>query len=217
MRYNLYVDEKVGLRERKKLRTRKLIFRTAVRLFDEQGYEETTVAEIAEASDVATKTFFNYFRSKEDLLFSDQQLRVSVMLETVESRRPEDTLVRQLERLRDELIELMMSGALDWDAELIPIRTRLIMSVPSLQARALKESFDVQRDIAEALHKAYGESLDPVSAAAVVGALVGAAQRAMITSIELDQSVQERRAALERGFDVAIRGIDAISGEAASS
>ena len=86
------MNEEVGLRARKKLRTRELIFRTAARLFAERGYEQTTIAEIADVADVATKTFFNYFRSKEDLLFSDHEQRAAVMLEVVESRRPDEPI-----------------------------------------------------------------------------------------------------------------------------
>lgn len=207
------MTEDVGLRARKKLRTRELIFRTAVRLFEERGYERTTIAEIADAADVATKTFFNYFRSKEDLLFSDHGQRVAVMLEVVESRAPGEPIAALVARLRERLVEQMLSGALDWDADLLPLRTTLVMTVPSLQARALKENFDVQRRVAEALHKAYGDRLGPIGAAAVVGVLVGGAQAAAVASIELGQTVEQRKAAILRGLDVSMRGIEAVSAE----
>lgn len=211
------MTEEVGLRARKKLRTRELIFRTAVRLFEERGYEATTVAEIAEAADVATKTFFNYFRSKEDLLFSDQEQRAAVMLEVVESREPGEPIANLVGRLRERLVDQMLSGALDWDGERLSLRTRLIMTVPSLQARALKQNFDVQRRVAEALHKAYGDRLGAIGAAAVVGVLVGGAQAAAVASIELGQTLEQRRAAILRGLDVSMRGIDAVSVETTPS
>jgi AcrR family transcriptional regulator len=60
-----------GLRERKKQRTRETIARVAVELFSERGYHATTLADIADAADVSTRTIFSYFSSKEDILFSD--------------------------------------------------------------------------------------------------------------------------------------------------
>jgi len=58
----------VGRRERKKEETKRRIFETAVHLFNERGFDATTIDEIAERADVAKGTFFNYFPRKESLL-----------------------------------------------------------------------------------------------------------------------------------------------------
>jgi AcrR family transcriptional regulator len=58
-----------GLRERKKQRTRELLASTARRLFAERGFERVTVAEIARAAEVSEQTVFNYFPTKEDLVY----------------------------------------------------------------------------------------------------------------------------------------------------
>lgn len=60
-----------GLRERKKAKTRELIMREAFRLFRTQGYQATTIEQIAEAAEVAPSTFFRYFPTKEDLVVLD--------------------------------------------------------------------------------------------------------------------------------------------------
>ncbi|GAA2145582.1 TetR/AcrR family transcriptional regulator [Actinomadura napierensis] len=60
-----------GLRERKKARTRAAIQTCAMRLFREQGYDATTIAQIIEAADVSETTFFRYFPTKEDLVLHD--------------------------------------------------------------------------------------------------------------------------------------------------
>jgi len=59
----------LGLRERKKQRTRQTIVGEATRLFVAQGYQQTTLAQIADAADVSTSTFFNYFATKVDIVF----------------------------------------------------------------------------------------------------------------------------------------------------
>src|ERR1700724_3509468 len=60
-----------GLRERKKQKTRHTIIDAALELFTKQGYEETTIAEIADAAEVSPRTIFAYFPTKEDILFDD--------------------------------------------------------------------------------------------------------------------------------------------------
>jgi AcrR family transcriptional regulator len=65
------MDPDLGLRERKKIKTRQAIRREAFRLIEAQGYGNTTVEQIADAAEVSTSTFFRYFPSKESVLLSD--------------------------------------------------------------------------------------------------------------------------------------------------
>lgn len=78
-----------GRRERKKLQTRDALREAARRLFAEQGYDATTVKEIAEAADVAERTFFRYFGAKEDLLLPDLVLLFQAF-ERATAARPAD-------------------------------------------------------------------------------------------------------------------------------
>lgn len=74
-------------RERKKRLTRQRIVMAAIRLFEEQGYEQTTVAQIAAAADVDPKTFSNYFRSKDEVLWVDTERDFDVLFRAIAERR----------------------------------------------------------------------------------------------------------------------------------
>jgi AcrR family transcriptional regulator len=72
-------DERPSLRDRKKARTRAAILAAAQRLFGEHGYDNVTVAQIADAADISVKTLFVYFRAKEELAFADTALIDAVL------------------------------------------------------------------------------------------------------------------------------------------
>src|SRR5262245_55781367 len=78
----------LGLRERKKQQTRELIAETARGLFAERGFEEVTVAEIARAADVAETTVFNYFPTKEDLVYWRMESFEASLLDAIRERAP---------------------------------------------------------------------------------------------------------------------------------
>ena len=122
-----------GLRERKKLKTRNAIQREAMRLFQEQGYEETTIEQIAEAVEISPSTFFNYFRTKEDVVFYDpyDPLFIS-MLMAVPSDQPLGVALRRT-------VSEGLAAIFETDREVIVTRGKLIMEVPSLRARVWEE------------------------------------------------------------------------------
>ena len=78
-----------GLRERKKQRTRESIVTVALELFAERGYQQTTVAEIAEAAEVSKGTVFAYFPSKEDIVFADTAPVCEDLLRQLRDRDPD--------------------------------------------------------------------------------------------------------------------------------
>jgi len=95
---------KLGLRERKKQQTREKIERVALKLFADRGYDETTLAEIADAADISPRTIFAYFQSKEDILFSDEPSSVLERVKEMLEQRPPGATT--LDVLR-ELISLL--------------------------------------------------------------------------------------------------------------
>jgi AcrR family transcriptional regulator len=122
-----------GLRERKKQKTRDAIQREAMRLFQEQGYEATTIEQIAAAVDISPSTFFNYFPTKEDVVFNDPY---DPMLISMFRARPRDESLGIA--VRRTIVE-GLATAFQHDREIILGRARLMMGVPALRARIWEE------------------------------------------------------------------------------
>ncbi|MFK8847602.1 TetR/AcrR family transcriptional regulator [Streptomyces sp. Ac-502] len=80
--------EELGLRERKKLQTERRVWRTAVELFLERGFEKVSVQEIAAAAEVSKMTVFNYYGSKEDLVLKPMEHHAEDAARAVHSRAP---------------------------------------------------------------------------------------------------------------------------------
>lgn len=88
-----------GLRERKKLAVRNALEQTALRLFMEKGYDDTTVEEITEAVDVSTRTFFRYFATKDEVLFAHQDARLDAIRTFFANRDHDEPLKSTVEAL----------------------------------------------------------------------------------------------------------------------
>jgi AcrR family transcriptional regulator len=200
------VDEEAGsLRDRKRERTRRAIVQAATELFEQRGYDETTIADIAAAADIGARTFFSYFASKEEVLFPDSDARVRATVDAIARRgpddRPADLLLRALRQVGEVDSEIVSRTA--------ALRMRLTMTVPAVRGRALQVQLAAQREIARRLHAAYPDELDEVTAAALVGAFVGAITAALQVLLDgsdgsLDDS-RELRAQLNRATDLALR------------
>ena len=123
-----------GLRERKKQRTRQLIAETARRLFAERGFEHVPIAEIAAAADVAVQTVFNYFPTKEDLVYWRLSSFEEELLSAIRERAPGRSA---LEAFQDFLMAQQgLLGQHDPGArEELEAFTRMIVESPALQAR----------------------------------------------------------------------------------
>lgn len=203
------MSEVLGLRERKKLRTRHALIAAALRLFAEKGYEQTTVSEIAAAADVSTRTFFSYFASKEDVIFHNSRESLDRALRVIAERG-------QGERAVDLLSRVITSGfaALAVDdrltREIAPIN-HLIMTVPSLKARGLLLLFDSQRELAEALHRACSDELSLTEASAAVGAVIGGAKLAAFVGLQHGASPEEMLEVGREAAEFTLNGLRAAS------
>ncbi|WP_373867033.1 TetR/AcrR family transcriptional regulator [Nocardia neocaledoniensis] len=169
-----------ALRDRKRERTRRAILLAAVGLFEARGYEETTVAEIAAEAEVGTRTFFNYFASKEELLFPEPDERVRAAVAAIATRRPGErpveVLLRALRAAGDNPGEHLVD---DLNGRIAALRAQVSRTVPAVSGRAAHAQLVAQREIARQLHAAFPHELDEVGAAALVGAVVGAVSGAL--------------------------------------
>ncbi|MFD3424994.1 helix-turn-helix domain-containing protein [Nocardia fluminea] len=177
-----------ALRDRKRERTRRAILVAAVELFEARGYEETTVADIAAEAEVGTRTFFNYFASKEELLFPEPDERVRAAVAAIATRRPGErpveVLLRALRAAGDNPGERLVD---DVGSRVAALRARVSRTVPSVSGRAAHAQLVAQREIAHQLHIAFPNELDEVGAAALVGAVVGAVSGALTVLFQQPQ------------------------------
>lgn len=173
-----------GLREQKKRRTRRALVDAALRLFDERGYDATTIADIAGAAHVSTRTFFSYFRSKDDLLFADTDERLEVLWASLAQRSPTDRPVDALRRIAREILPRTAD-------ELMGVhrgeRAKLLQSRPDLQARGLERLAEAQRQVASHLHASFPKELSAEQSVAVTGALVAVALHGMQSGDSFDR------------------------------
>jgi AcrR family transcriptional regulator len=161
-----------GLRERKKARTRAAIREHALRLFREQGYDATTVEQIAEAAEVSPSTFFRYFPTKEDVVLQDDMelLWMDVFLGQPPGMGPIAALRAGIRAAFDGM------GA----AEFAQLRETMDMAiaVPAVQARMLAEFARTNQVIAQAVAERTGKDASDFAVRTLAGAVVGIAMAA---------------------------------------
>ena len=135
-----------GLRERKRRRTFKAIHDAGLRLFEERGYAEVTVADIADAAEVSRATVFAYYPAKEDIVLGD----VRVALEGLEAALAQPD-VPVVEAVRDWLRTLV-----GWMEPDIVLQRRLSDEVPAVGAARSRLRRDIEAVIADALAREIG-------------------------------------------------------------
>jgi AcrR family transcriptional regulator len=128
------MNRELGLRERKKQRTRQLLSATARRLFAERGFEQVSVAEIAREADVSEATVFNYFPSKEDLVYSGLETFEQELLQAVRDRAAGETVLAAFSRFVLEPRGLLAVRDPEAARQLLDI-SRMIATSPALLAR----------------------------------------------------------------------------------
>ncbi|MDF5752738.1 TetR family transcriptional regulator [Spongiactinospora sp. TRM90649] len=153
-----------GLRERKKARTRALIQREALRLFQERGYADTTVEQIAEAAEVAPSTVFRYFPTKEDLVLMDHFPPFAEALAAAPRELGPVAAVREALRVT-VTAQAGQAAALE--------RERLMLTVPELWAASLENVTTAVRTMQQILADRAGRDHFDPQVRNAAGAIVG--------------------------------------------
>ncbi len=179
-----------GHREGKKQRTRAALITAARRLYAERGFEGTTVAEIARLADVAPRTFFSYFETKEDVFLGPGDERIERLVHAIRTRRPGEPIlaaVRMVLSSDREPATEARSGAAE------------LLEHPAIEAR-LRERWNRWEDrlaaaIAEDVGARPGDPEPRVVAAALTGAIRIAAEEAR-------RRPRDRKRIAERAFNL---------------
>jgi AcrR family transcriptional regulator len=153
-----------GLRERKRERTRRTIARAALELFDRQGFQQTTIPQIAEAADVSPRTVSAYYPHKEDLAFPDAEESIEGFAARLRDRAPGETA---LDALRAAIALQLAEG--EENVELQRMQRRVIDADETLLAYEQRWMVKAQEALAEAFAVDLGASpgdLEPRMAAA---------------------------------------------------
>jgi AcrR family transcriptional regulator len=195
----------VGLREVKKLRTRREIADRAMQLFAQRGFDRVTVAEVAAAADVSEKTVYNYFPTKEDLFFDEVPAREAALVAAVRGRRDGESILAALRRLEDgECPRLCSPGFATF--------ARIIEESRALQAKELEVMARFVRVLAEAIQAEL--AIDERDARIAAGLLVSvhwqlfsAARKQALAGKHGPAAVRRLRADMDRAHQMLEHGL----------
>jgi AcrR family transcriptional regulator len=195
----------LGLRECKKLRTRREIADSAMHLFAQRGFDHVTVAEVAAAAGVSEKTVFNYFPTKEDLFFDEVPEREAALREAIRNREPGESILAALRRLQvGECPRLCSSGFAGF--------ARIVEGSPALKAKELELMAHFVQVLAEVIQAELG--VDELDARIAAGLLVSVhrqhfrrARQLALAGKQGPAAVRRLRADLDRAYYLLEHGL----------
>ncbi|MGB8945404.1 MAG: TetR/AcrR family transcriptional regulator [Streptomyces sp.] len=211
------MTEELGLRARKKKQTASRIWRVAVDLCSERGFDHVSVAEIAEAAEVSKMTVFNYFGTKEGAIVSPMEEHVGDPARAVRERRPGESAVAAM---RGQFLEQIAgrdpSIGLSGDPRTLKVR-QLISETPTLAHRMVIFHMRSVQLLADALAEETGDMLlARVAASQLIGArnalIVDNHQRTLVGD-PLDEIAKDCAEATERVFGQVEKGLQGYPGK----
>jgi AcrR family transcriptional regulator len=157
----------LGLRERKKIKTRQAIRAAAYALIEEQGYDATTIEQIADRAEVSPSTVFRYFPAKEDIVLANEY--DAIMLEELRARPADEPWTDSLRHVTHRALALAMSE----EPEVTRLRTRLQAEVPAVRSRMMESMSATGRLIRRSVADRTGLDQDSLEVRVYAMSLIG--------------------------------------------
>ncbi|MFS1519244.1 acyl-CoA-like ligand-binding transcription factor [Cytobacillus sp. Hm23] len=191
--------KKASLRDRKKAKTRAVIQHHALALFEQQGYANTTVEQIAEASEISPSTFFRYFPTKESVVLDDDY--DPILIKAFQAQSKELTPIQAFRGAVNE----GMSYIPEEGKEALQERMKLIMSVPELRAATLIHASGTAKLIAKLISERLGCDENDLAVTTLAGSIIGALFSVAYYCIQhpnvnVVDAIDQALAQLESGF-----------------
>jgi AcrR family transcriptional regulator len=190
----------LGLRERKKIKTREAIRTATYALVKEQGYDATTIEQIAERAEVSPSTVFRYFPTKEDIVLTDEY--DPIIMEELRARPAEEPWPATL--------RYVMHKAVEWgikeDAEATRLRSHLMLQVPAVRSRMIESMSATGRMLREAIAERTGRDPDSLEVRVYAMSLIGGLMETSIYWAEHGHQ-DDFEALLDRTLDVLEHGL----------
>ncbi|MFI2202200.1 TetR/AcrR family transcriptional regulator [Streptomyces sp. NPDC020192] len=190
----------LGLRERKKIKTREAIRAATYALIKEQGYDATTIEQIAERAEVSPSTVFRYFPTKEDIVLTDEY--DPLIVEELRARPAGEPWMDSLRHVMHKALEASTAE----DPEVMRLRTHLGVQVPAVRSRMFESMSQTGRMLREALGERFGLDPDGLEVRVYAMSLIGGLMEVSMYWAEKDFE-GELGDLMDRALDVLEHGL----------
>jgi AcrR family transcriptional regulator len=191
---------RLGLRERKKIKTREAIRAATYALIEEQGYDATTIEQIADRAEVSPSTVFRYFPTKEDIVLTDEY--DPLMLEELRARPAGEPWMDSVRHV----MRLATNALMAEDPEVVRMRAHLAVQVPAVRSRMVESMSETGRLLRAALADRFGLAPDSLEVRVYAMSIVGGLMEANMSWAE-NGFKEDLGAVLDRALDVLEHGL----------
>ncbi len=191
----------LGIRERKKRRTRQALRQAALRLFQERGFEATTIADITAAADVAPRTFFSYFQTKEDVVLDESSQRFDQLQQTLRQRPAGEPLLAAFRRAA-----LQIAADMQTQSDQQQALARIVGNTPAIQARIRERMGQWEEQLAAMIAEERNAPLDDLDSHVVAAALVSVLRSVQRVAVAAQMQLN-LPALMDHAFDLLESGL----------